>query len=102
MSFDYPWTCPDIDRQISSIKEELICILDDAYQDACPLLESGQRRGLAEKEGSLAYDRIEDYIEEIRATNEKMRKAAEKQIEALTDEIANLESELKQAQAAIE
>ena len=91
MSFEYPWTCPDIDRAISKIKSEIESRISDVLTDASPLLEYAHRNKLASEYAESIYDDIEDHIEAIRTTNEKLRAAAEKQVDALEEQISSLQ-----------
>ena len=95
VGFDYPNTCPKIDKAINSAKSEIYKFLDDLLDEACPLLSRVTRGELADGYTSALYGALEDIFEDTRSTNEDMRKEADSQIEALKDEISNLEHELR-------
>lgn len=87
--FDYEYTCPKIDKLIDRAKGEMANFIDGLLEEACPLLDSRERRRIADEKAEGAYGAIEDVLEGVRATNEKMREAAERQIRALTEELAD-------------
>lgn len=102
MSFEYPYTCPEIDSNISKIRAEIESSIDDVLSDACGLLDSTTRHRLAREYAETFYDAIEDHIEAIRTTNERMRREAEKQIENLEEKVADLEREITHLQEIAE
>ena len=97
VGFDYPNTCPKIDKAISSAKSEIYKFLDDLLDEACPLLSRGTRVELADGYTSALYGALEEIFEITRSTNEDMRREADSQIESLKNEISDLEYELKNA-----
>lgn len=102
MSFEYPYTCPEIDSNISKIRAELESSIDDVLSDACGLLDSTTRHRLAREYAETFYNAIEDHIEAIRATNERMRRKAERQVEDLEEQVSDLQSELTHLQEIAE
>ena len=97
MGFDFHWTCPDIDKGIAKIRRDLDAGVDEILEEACPLIEQAQRRKLAGDYAETLYGYIEEHIEAIRSTNEKMRREADRQIDKLEERIADLEAELETA-----
>lgn len=87
-SFDYKYTCPDIDKQIDCFKSSLSDRLDEIIEELNPMFYNTSykidyRRDLEE----LLYNDAEQCFEGVRKTNEDMRKEAEHQIDNLTDEL---------------
>ena len=86
MPLDYEYTCPKIDDAIEDSKTEIHSHIEDLlHRFDLPLEEFNEI--LKDAAGCLS-DVIADLIEELRTTNEKMRDAADKQIENLNDELA--------------
>jgi DNA-binding FrmR family transcriptional regulator len=100
--FDYPNTCPQIDKQIGAVRDEIFNFLNGLLKEACPLLDDKTLHEVADQNANLLYERIEDCFEVTRETNEKMRREAEKQIDALQSELTDLEHELQDIQSRIE
>lgn len=92
-TFDYPYTCPDINKNIEYIQgsiENFLQYLIDDYRD------NGFNEDISVKQLSKdLYSDIEQYIEEIRSSNQSIRDAAEKQIQDVENEKADVEEELK-------
>lgn len=99
-SFDYGYTCPDINKNIEYIQdtiENFLQYLIDDYRD------NGFNEDISVKQLSKdLYSDIEQYIEEIRSSNQSIRDAAEKQIQDIENEKADVEEELKQANNYVE
>lgn len=96
MSFVFNWTCPTIDAKIKDLKSDLYQAISDVVSDASPLFTGKDKEDFVNTNVDYFYKIIEGYIEEIRETNEDMRKAAEKQIEdleAVIEEIKNIGSD---------
>jgi hypothetical protein len=100
VGFDYPNTCPKIDKAIASAKAEITSFLDRLLEDACPLLSTRARAELTDGYADRLYGELEDIFENTRSTNEDMRREADSQIETLKSEISDLEHELKNAREA--
>ena len=99
-TFNYPYTCPDINKNIEyiqgSIENFLQCLIDD-YKD------NGFNEDIYVKQLSKdLYSDIEQYIEEIRSSNQSIRDAAEKQIQDIENEKFDLELDLREANKTIE
>lgn len=95
MSFDFPYTCPDIDAAIGRARDHLTESIDDLLGDACPLLSTILREHLAKQYADTFYSNLEDCFEDVRKANERIRKAAEQQVEALEGEVADLRLTVK-------
>jgi gas vesicle protein len=94
VGFDYPNTCPKIDKAIAAAKHQINSFLDDLLDEACPLLPKRVRVELTENYADTLYGQLEDIFEETRSTNEDMRREADSQISGLKNEIDDLEHEL--------
>lgn len=96
VGFDYPNTCPKIDKAIGKAKDEIDSFINGLLDDACPLLPKQRREELAEGYARELYDNLEDAFETVRATNEDMRSEADSQISDLKSQLNDLELEVKQ------
>lgn len=97
VTFDYPHTCPKIDRAIVGAKaviEEFLC---DFLEEASPFIPKTERKRLAADYAASLYSNLEDAFEEVRNTNEDMRREAESQIANLAEQLDSMEHELRAA-----
>ena len=91
--FDYPNTCPKIDRAKGEAEAELERVLDSLLDEACPLLTGGiHRRQILDDWLRRAFEAVEGSFETVRSTNEDMRRSAESQIESLARELDDAEA----------
>ena len=102
MSLDFGFTCPDIDRNISSAKEALYDFMLETYKDLNPVIGDIPDRDLplsvkekAKRDADYLYESLEDIFENVRSVNEDMRLSADKQISDLNDRISDLEAEVE-------
>ena len=96
MSFDYGYTCPDIDRNISNFKDELEQYLTGVFEELCPVAEGTDvMENWVQENMQHFYSIAEDVFEDVRRINEDMRKAADDQIESLEERVSDLEHEIK-------
>lgn len=100
ISFDYPDTCPKINRAINSAQSQISDFLDDLLYEACGLLPKETRQKLVEQYAKDLYEKLADAFEETRSTNVDMREEADSQIKTLKDQISDLEHQLKQLESA--
>ena len=100
VSFDYPNTCPRIDKQIDSAKNVIHQFLESLLETACPLLSQEALTRLASDNADELYSALEDCFEAVRSANEEMRREADRQISALHDEVTNLEAEVDRLERA--
>lgn len=106
MSFDYGFTCPDIDSNIDDTKEQVHDFLLDLYRELNPLLEDILDRDIpesvnlkAKEDTDYLYSILEDIFENVRNINEDMRKEADTQISELKDRVYDLESEVERLES---
>ncbi len=99
MSFEYPYTCDKIDKEIDNAKEIIQIHLDKILCDACPLLLKEQHDNLIKEWTEELYDELEDCFETVRKSNGDMRDEAEKQLTTLETEIVDLKQELEDAKS---
>lgn len=92
--FDYPDTCPKINKLIAKAESEIDSFLDQLLDEACPLLSGEHRRNVLNGWVKNLYATLEPIFEEVRETNADMRSAAEDQITSIRDEIAELKAEV--------
>lgn len=96
MRLDFHHTCPDIDKNIRIINDELEKYFINLLEELSPLTPEQTIRDYAQNYSEEVYSQIiEEAIESVRSTNEKMRESADIQIERLTNEIDNLKYEIK-------
>ena len=92
--FDFPYTCPRIDRAIRHAEATISSYLESVLSEVCPLLDERSIRNYAEANAKALYKDLEEYFEATRETNEDMRREAELQLKALQQEIDNLKAEV--------
>lgn len=102
MSFDYPYTCPIIDKNIKESKDSVKSVLCDLIEECSPLLPKHLIQKISEDYSEYIYKSIEDNFENIRDSNQDIRKSAEKQIENLKYELEVLKQDLMQKEEEIE
>lgn len=90
MSFNYPHTCPKIDKSIDTVKDRINNKIESIIEQLCPLIPTEDRRSLSNEWTFELYESIEDLIEEIRNTNINMRNSAEEQIVRLENDVDDL------------
>lgn len=102
MSLDYAYTCPKIDKAISSAKSDIDRFLDDMISEMCPFIDASTRNRISSEYGERLYSEIKDMFESVRETNEDMRSVADNQIESLKDDIDTLENKVSELEHQIE
>lgn len=102
MSFDFPYTCPDIDAAIGRALDSLRDSIDDLLNDACPLLSATLREARAKEYADAFYSNLERSFEDVRKANERIRKAAEQQVEALEREVFDLKHQVADLERQVE
>lgn len=102
MSFDYGFTCPEIDKNIRSFKDDLGYHLQSIFNDHTEGKTDTEIDHLAQDYARHIYSDAENIFENVRETNEGMRQEAERQIEDLNGEIENLKNEIENLENKIE
>lgn len=107
MSFDHPYTCPDIDKNIALSKEAFEEFLQEFITENVPLMSQLPNLGhdlgdYFKTQAESLYDCVEFAYEDLRTSNEDMRKSAESQISELEDIISDHESTIKELRAQLE
>jgi hypothetical protein len=92
-SFDFPHTCPKIDKAIDACRGTLMEYLYEYIEKLSPLIPSDEVSRLSNDWSHDMYKAISDCFESVRETNEEMRDEANRQIAALEDEIVTLKEE---------
>lgn len=100
--FDYANTCPAIDNAIDKASDEIKSHIDNMLDEVCPLFTGYSKLEYVECEAKTLYKALEDVFEETRSTNVDMRRAAEKQIEALESEVSDLQARVTQLERMYE
>ena len=101
MSFDFPHTCPKIDKNIDEFKDQLFQhiynILSDLNEPLYnQLYQSKQLESYINNYVSNIYDDVKDIFEAVRTSNSDIRDAAEYQINEKQNIIDCLKTELNQ------
>lgn len=96
-TFEFPYTCPKIDKAIGTAKGEIDSFLCELLEEACPLLPRARLKEIAAERTESLYEILESIFEEVRSTNEHMRREAESQIGDLAERCSDLEQELEAA-----
>lgn len=94
MSLDFSHTCPKIDKAISEAKDTIEVYLNDIIKDLCPYVTDEKTNELSKDWGANLYNQISDIFENVRETNEDMRKQADYQINELESIISDLKEEV--------
>lgn len=102
MSFDYKYTCPEINQLIKDAESTIKCKIDDIIEELCPMIEVDVKDSLTNQWSEQLYKELESIFEDTRDTNEKMRNAAEKQVDVLESEVERLREELREKESKIE
>ncbi len=90
MGLDYGYTCPDIDKNIESYKQDIEDNFRHAFENHTDL-DDDEILAIAKDYAYGLYQDFEGSFEAVRATNEDLRKQAEYQIAELETRIENLE-----------
>lgn len=101
-AFDYPNTCPKIDKEIDKAKSVIQSHIESILEQACPFMSWPDVQKHAADFAESIYSDLESCFETVRSTNEDMRSEADSQIEDLIEEVRNLEHELREARSQIE
>ena len=100
--FDYPNTCPKIDKEIDKAKSILKGTIENIIEQVCPLMSWPDVQKHAGDFAEGIYSDLESCFETVRSANEDMRSAADSQIEGLIEEVRNLEYELREVRSQID
>ena len=101
MSFDYPYTCPKIDKNITEFKDQLYQHIDNLISDHNELFyeqldKTKQLEKYIQQYVDNLYNDVEQIFETVRTSNSDIRDAAEYQINEKQNIIDHLEAELNQ------
>lgn len=105
MGFEYSYTCPDIDQGIENYKDDVKQYLSDMLSDSNPLLQGENKENLINEYSEHICNSFSDNFENVRQSNEDMRKEAEHQIEAVEgdlEEAKDLAKELEERNEVLE
>ena len=101
MSFDYPYTCPKIDKNITEFKDQLYQHIDNLISDHNELFyeqldKTKQLEEYIQQYVDNLYNDVEQIFETVRTSNSDIRDAAEYQLNEKQNIIDCLEAELNQ------
>lgn len=106
---DFPYTCPDIDREIEELTDALEDGLADLVTQVCSYIPQDAARNLSAETVKAIVTQARNGFENVRRLNGQMRDQADMQLAELgeeltaaTDRVAELETELENAREAIE
>ena len=100
--FDFAHTCPKIDKAIAEAKHTIQSYLKYYINDLCPYISDEKSIELSNDWGETIYNDISNCFENVRETNEDMRKEADSQIDRLADEISDLNEQIKELERQLE
>lgn len=101
-SFNYGYTCPDINKEIVSFKESLSDKLDEILEELCPMFSHTEEAKIWRQNWErFIYDDAESCFENVRDCNSNIRDEAEKQIDDVAKERDNYRSLYEEAQDRI-
>ena len=93
-TFSYPYTCPDIDRNIESFQDSLESLLNDLSNELNPLFyNSPEYKDFIWSYKNDIYRIAEPIFENVRDCNSTMRDEIDKHEKELFDRIEELEEE---------
>ena len=88
MRFSYPFTCPKIDANINDFKSNLECFIHDLILKLSPrYLETSDAKLFIQEKQLVFYAENESIFENVRQSNEDIRKSAESQIDDIQIEL---------------
>ena len=101
MFFDFPHTCPKIDKNINEFKDQLFQHIDNLISDHNELFyeqldKTKQLEKYIQQYVDNLYNDVEQIFETVRSSNSDIRDAAEYQINEKQNIIDHLEAELNQ------
>ena len=102
MSFDYSYTCPKIDKNITEFKDQLYQHIDNLISDHNELFyeqldKTKQLEKYIQQYVDNLYNDVEQIFETVRTSNSDIRDAAEYQINEKQNIIDCLKAELNQS-----
>jgi len=101
MAFDYHYTCPEIDKNISYAKGSIEDTISNLVEECCPLLEGDPKQRFVKGWADSLYDSLENIFEDVRETNVKIRAEAERQINYLEDDINDRDIKISELEETI-
>ena len=88
MNFSYPFTCPKIDSNIDEFKSNLECFIHDLILELSPkYLETADAKLFIQEKQLVFYAENESIFENVRQSNEDIRKSADYQLSAIQVEL---------------
>ena len=101
-TFSYPYTCPDIDRNIESFKDSLESLLNNLSNDLNPLFyNSPEYEDFILSYKNQVYKIAEPIFENVRDCNSTMRDEIDRHEKELFDRIEELEDEKRNLEQQI-
>lgn len=82
-TIDHPHTCPSIDKKLVELNNMIGKKVSDLKNGLDECTEEEEVEDLLQELHDNIYNEAEGIIEEVRKTNEELRKSAESQIEEL-------------------
>ena len=105
---DFPYTCPDIDREIEELTDALEDGLADLVTQVCSYIPQGEARNISAETVKAIVTQARNGFENVRRLNEQMRDQADTQLAELLEElteatnrVTELEAELENAREAL-
>ena len=99
MSFDYPYTCPRIDKNITIFKNVAYRLIESLIEEHNPKLvetiKSSDLEMIINQEVDNFYFDVKSLFEDVRNSNSDIRSAAEYQLKEKEDLISYLEGQIE-------
>jgi hypothetical protein len=99
MSFDYPHTCPCIDKNITIFKNVAYQLIESLIEEYNPKLvetiKSSDLEMIINQEVDNFYSDVKSLFEDVRNSNSDIRSAAEYQLKEKEDLISYLEGQIE-------
>lgn len=106
-TFNYPNTCPTIDKNISIFRNTLRNEITDIIRELCPKLaeefeDTSNYQNLLHEYTERIYNQAEPIFENVRTCNSDMREEIEAVIVDFVDEISDSQRDLKDVEYELE
>lgn len=103
MSFNYKYTCPDINKAIDNFKQVISDSLDDIIVELNPLFYGTEAKIAFRKDWEQGiYSQVESCFENTRDSNSNIRDEADKQIQESHEEVEEYKRMHDKAESEIE
>lgn len=95
MRFNYPNTCPDIDKIINRFQDCIERDLIELIETLAPDLSDAEKQGYVDHYTYSVYGYAEEAFENVRQCNSDMRKHIEHEVDKFNDDYSDLEAQIR-------